>query len=794
MNRFNRCPGPNKGLCASVLLVATFAMLAGGFALVATPAVAVAAEMTERVMPSVEATLVGPSAFVNTLGLRATTVTLAGRYITIAEGRQRIQARVANQLFAEFGVFRDVQGRFKLLGADGGWVKLLWSEARKRYEAGTWANRWAGAWSFKLQRPTTFGDGVLHDLADMQIDSLQVVCVTAYTPLGAPSGLLAVSESGVMLLRKTAKCGDSTSSLFITDSLRRNMDAADLTKGVRIDPVTYVRFVPPDRPALSLSPDDRRLMRDEVFAYFNMLANHNEFLRIDILLAVNTTMTNLLIGKYTIPGDKAKDVNLAKFFVNRASYMLDLIPVYGTLASNVVKATYDTVELGITLAHNQNLDGPRYVERVTNKVLTTATEIAGSYHEAYTHFGINLENLRNSILEGCTDPDACTSDRKLAAWRQADPMKDVTSEVSRLMREHEVAGHELVILQKLLPIRGLLYAHPELQYMPSPASSTNCNPGYPRNSAFRNEDVLDHHATWTTGAGHPTLGVPLVTTAVYYPYYNWYQPGWCAGTDVHRAYRQGWIIGLADDDPKSATPIPESLRKRLFNAWDPGNPRGTETGFELSRSAVACGWLSNRARGYMGRAGYYFDPCHFAFHDVTGAVVSPYQSESPYGAAAPWSVAYWTADPKQVAAGRLSVDPERVSPLVPRLEFGSCAAFDAGDARTVTGGAPVKVYFTNLHDGAVDVYRIRPNGSTVLLFTVPRQDQLARPLPITSKGPLPLAYSRLVNTTSGTSFLVRRHGDNACIGTWAARKLPAGAPVDYAVAEVHGSDGILYKY
>jgi hypothetical protein len=179
---------------------------------------------------------------------------------------------------------------------------------------------------------------------------------------------------------------------------------------------------------------------------------------------------------------------------------------------------------------------------------------------------------------------------------------------------------------------------------------------------------------------------------------------------------------------------------------------------------------------------------------VGGALVSPYEWESAYGAAAPWAVAYWTAAPDQIKAGRRITDPDVLSPLVPGLEFGSCAAFRSGTTKSVSGGAAVKVYFTNLHDGDIDVYRIRGDRSTAFLFTVPRQGQLVRPLPNTSKGPLSLSYSNLVDTTAGTSFLVRRHGDNACIGTWTARKLPVGAPVDYSLAEVHGSDGILDKY
>ncbi|HEY5998091.1 MAG TPA: hypothetical protein VI078_02160 [bacterium] len=755
------------------------------------PGAAAAPKNLERVLPAVGETEIGPGALVNTLGLRSARKAVAGRYVTIADGQRLLRTRVANQLFAEFGVFRDEQGRFRLLGADGRWVSLRLSTARHRYEVGTWAGRWSAAWSFRLTRPATVPAAVLGELTAAGIDSRQVLCVLAYSPFGAPRGLLATSDTGVMQLNPAGVCGASTATLFITDSVRKGADPAALVRGVRIDPVTFVRFVPPDGPALTLSLDDRRLMRNEVIAYFDMLASYNDFLLNDIRDAVWRTTEGLLTTSYTIPGDKAKEINLADFFVKRASYALDLIPVYGTIASGVLKATYDTVELGIAIAHNANLAGPRVVESVTNEVLHTAIEIQNEYNVAYSHFGRNLEKMRNATLEGCTDPAACTSDRKLVAWLQADPMKNVTADVARLTRETEVALQEVAIWQRLLPIRGLLWAHPDLQYMPRQASSTNCDPGYPLNSAFRNDDVLDHYVTWATGTGHPALGVPLVTTAVYYPYYNWYQPGWCAGTDVHRAYRQGWILGLANDDASAVTPLGTALARRLFAPWNPDDPVGS--GFGLSRADVACGWLTNRARGYMGRAGYYFDPCHFAFTDVGGSNVSPHEGESPYLAAWAWTVSFWTPAPGEVAAGRQQTDPDVTSPLVPNLDFGSCAAFQAGSTKSVAGGAAVKVYFTNLYDGAIDIYRIRTDGATRLAFTLARQDQLARPLGgDNQKGPLHLRYSSLVNTTAGMSFLVRKHGSGECIGTWTARALPAGAPVGYSVAEVHGDNTVLY--
>jgi hypothetical protein len=763
-------------------------MVVSALTIVATPAVGAAAEGTERVMATVRDIDVGPGALVNTLGLRSATFELAGKYVTIADGQRRLQARVANQLFAEFGVFRDQQGRFKLLGADGRWVQLRVGGKSRRYEAGTWANRWAAGWSFKLTRPAAVRDSVKSELLAAKIDSRQVVCALAYSPLGALRGLLAVSGGGVMTLDKAAKCGDDTAALFITDSLRKGADPGALVRGVRIDPVTYVRFVPPDRPGNNLSDDERRVMRNEVDDYFDLLLDYNGFLQNDVRSAVQTTANGLLATSYTIPGEAKKEINLAEFFTNRASYILDLLGPYGQLASGVVKSTYDTVELGIALAHNANLQGPRVVESVTNDVLGTANEIVNAYDDAFLKFAQNLESLRDSIKAGCSDPAACVSDRKLYAWKQADPMKNIAEQVTALSRAQQAAAHELAVWRKLLPIRGLLHApRAPRDLINYPAKA--CTHVYPYDQPFNNEDVLNWYAKYVQNEVDPTWGVPALTAGLYYPYYNWYQ---CVGDTVHRPYRLSWVFGLANDDPNAVTPLSSSQLKRLFDPWDPAEP--ITSGFGLSRSEIACGWLRHPARpSRIGSANYYYSPCHSAFYNVGGAVVSPYQGEpnTRYADALFHSVSYWTPAAAELAAGRHITDPDVVSPSVPDLTFGSCAAFDSGATKSAEGGAAVKVYFTNLHDGAIDVYRVRADGlQGRLLFTLPRQNQLARPL--YRQGEFKVNYSSLLNTTAGTSFLVRKNGTNECIGTWTARRLPAGAPVDYSVAEVHGGDGILY--
>jgi hypothetical protein len=510
---------------------------------------------------------------------------------------------------------------------------------------------------------------------------------------------------------------------------------------------------------------------------------------------VQTTANGLLATSYTIPGEAKKEINLAEFFTNRASYVLDLLGPYGQLASGVVKSTYDTVELGIALAHNQNLEGPRVVESVTNEVLGSAVEIVTAYDNAFLHFALNLEEMRDSLKEGCSDPATCVSDRKLYAWKQADPTKNIAEQVTALSRAHQAAAHEMAIWRKLLPIRGLLHAPRtprDLINYPSQAGEDNCGPGYPYNQPYNNEDVLNWYAKYVQNEVDPTWGVPVLTAGLFWPYYNWYKPFWCGGRKVYRPYRLSWVFGLANDDPKAVTPLSSSQLERLFGPWDPAEP--VTSGFGLSRSEVACGWLKNPARpSGLGSNGYFYSPCHSSFYNVAGAVVSPYEGEpnTHYADALRDSVSYWTPAAAELATGRHITDPDVVSPLVPDLTFGSCAAFDSGATKSVAGGAAVKVYFTNLHDGAIDVYRIRADGlQGRLLFTLPRQNQLARPL--YRQREFKLNYSSLLNTTAGTAFLVRKSGTNECIGTWTARRLPAGAPVDYSVAEVHGGDGILY--
>lgn len=782
-------PGQRGQFRGGFACAVSLALVAGALAIAGMPAIGAAAPAPARVMEAVGPNDIGPDALVNTLGLRATTFDTAGQYVTIAAGQPRLRARVANQLFTEFGVFRDVKGRFRLLGADGRWVSVRLHRASKEYRAGTWASRWAAAWSFKLKRPTEFGFGVVHDLADMRIDSDEVLCVLAYSPLGAPRGLLAVSERGTMLVDGSAACGASTAGLFITDSVTKSMSPAALAKGVPIDPITSVRFVAPDRRALTLSVARRRMVRNEIIEYFDKLANYNDLTHGQVVDAVHTTALQLLTESYVIPGDQARDIDLVDFFVKRASYVLDIIPIYGAIASGALKATYDTVQLGIALAHNANLEGPRVVEGVSNRVLTTAADIKTEYDNAFLHFGMNIERLRDSLLEGCNDPTTCVSDRKLAAWWRADPTKNITDEVRRLTREHEVAAHELVVWRRLLPIRGRLHVpNSPLRFMPHQAGAGNCDVGYPYNSAFRNDDILDKYAPWVT-APDATWGLPVAVTGLFYPYYNWYTPDLCWGEDIFRPYISGWVLALANNDASAMTPVARAWR--LFDRWNPAEP--VTSGFGLSRSEVACGWLTKPANAYMGEHHYYFNPCHAAFYGADGALVSPYQDEDGhYDDAIEYASVFWTPCAAEVAAGRSVANPDVVSPLVPDFTFRSCAAFQAGAVKSVPGGVAIRVYFTNLFDGDVEVHRIKADGSTVLVRSLPRQSQLARPLGGASQfGPLELHYSAPVDTTAGTSFVVTRPAGGACVGAWTAKERPAGSPVGYAIIEVHGNDGIL---
>ncbi|MDH3500315.1 MAG: hypothetical protein OEM97_09355, partial [Acidimicrobiia bacterium] len=373
----------------------------------------------------------------------------------------------------------------------------------------------------------------------------------------------------------------------------------------------------------------------------------------------------------------------------------------------------------------------------------------------------------------------------------ADPTAGVTDGIRSLALEQTVASHEALIWKRLLPIRGLLYQPDAWFKMVGQAGPSNCNPGYPYNTGYNNEDILNRYAIWAEGAPEgETWGSPIVTTHLYSPYYNWYASGlFCLYKDVFRPFISAWTLGLANDDAAAVTPA--TGLDRLFDPWDPNEP--VTSGFGLSPQEVACEWIEADARGYMGRHEFYFNPCHAAFYDVADQAVSPYQAEdSHYLSALPWAAAYWRPSAAQLADGRSVTDPHVVSPSVPQLTFDSCDAFTAGNVRSIPGGADVKVYFTNLYDGDIDVYWIEKDGSTIFGFTLDRQDQLSRPLTgDPANGQFKLDYSDLVNTTAGTSFLVRDAADDRCLGSWTAEELPNKPAVGYAVAEVHGDNGIL---
>jgi hypothetical protein len=745
------------------------------------------AEEPERHLPEIAAVDSGHEALVNTLGLRAAKQKFVGRYVTVADGKRRMQTREANQMFAEFGLFRDVGARFKLLGADGKWVRIRWNENAQKFQAGTWGNNWNKAWSFKLVRPKTrtMPQKVKSELIKLEINKKLPVCVLAFSAKGFRRGFLKLSGHGVMVLDEDITCGANTSTLFMTDSLPRKTPPRTVTQGVEIDPITYIRYVAPDNPALSLTVVERRAMRNEVIDYFDKLINYNRDLQGRIDDEIGGVSDLLLTTSFEIPGEEAEDVNLIDFFVEQATTWTAFLGPEAAIISAAVKSIYDTVMLGITIANNQSLEGPRIVESITNEVLVKSEEIRTHYGDAFLKAGENLERLRDSILEGCTNPTTCVSDRKLAAWWDADPTAGVTDEVRSLAMEQTVASHEKIVWKRLLPIRGLLY-QPGAWFSMRGNQYWDCSPGYPYETGYNNEDIVTQYAIWAVDApDDETWGPPIVTTHLYRPYHNWYTC-W-TGESVSRSYISAWTVGLANDDEAAVTPL--SGLHRLFSPWDPNEP--VTSGFGLPPQEIACEWLRKDARGYTGRHGFYFNPCHAAFYDVDGDVVSPYELEDPhYDDALPWAATYWRPLEAELAAGRSVADPDVVSPMTPHLTFASCDAWDDDEIVSTAGGGNVKVAFTNLHDGDIDVYWIEVDGSTSHAFTLPRQDQLQRPFAGDSAtGQFILEYSDLVNTTAGTAFLVRANG--TCLGTWTTVAAPAGAAVDYQVAEIHGDDGIL---
>ena len=516
------------------------------------------------------------------------------------------------------------------------------------------------------------------------------------------------------------------------------------------------------------------------------LRSFNDGVKSDVADDLSKVTLLLLTESYVIE-DEAEEVDILDFIIDQTATLLSFAPKYGDIASAALQVIYDSVKLGVAIAHNENLEGPRLVEGVSNEVLTTAAQIHTEYDNTFSKIGESIDAMKQLMLADCPDRNHCVSDRKLAAWWDADPNSDLPA-AHELARQQTVATHEMVIWKRLLPIRGLLYQPAAWFNMPGKAGGGNCSPGYPLNSPFSNEHILIKYQDWADSlTSEEILGKPLVVSHVYNAYSNWYKPSWCAGKKVHRAYMSAWTLGLANNDASAVTPIAETWR--LFDDWDPENP--ITSGFGLSKQEVACQWLDNPARGYMGRAGHYFNPCHFAFNDAEGGLVDPYWAEpnTRYKAASASAYTLWIPNGAELAAGRLVTDPDVVSPLVPKLVFNSCSA----DVNSVDGGRQATVRFTNLYDGEVSIHWINQDGSLsdTPAATLPRQDQLSRPLVGDSAfWQLQLAYSAPIQTTVGRAFYVK-NAAGECLGQWTVAEPPANPAVPYAVAEIHGDDGIL---
>lgn len=758
----------------------------------------------DRQMYEVAAGETGFNALVNTLGLRSTKPEFAGEYVTIASDRRKLKAGVANQHYTELGVFRDGNNRFKLLGVDGRWVKLRWNDAGDKRIAGTWSKKWDKAWSFKVVRPnrSAIPAGVESKLLGLDIDPRHPICVRAYNPNGKYRGLLGLTKAGTMVLKPDALCGKSTAALFITDtvpsSVGRKKVPAHVADGLEVDKFTYTKYVAPDLPALTLNETRRELMRQDIEDYFNTLRAFNDGVRSDVA-DVNTNVTfALLTESYEIPGEKAEDVNLLDFFVDQTSTLLGFIPVVGDVASAALSIIYDSVTLGIAMVHNQNLEGPRVVEGVTNDVLRTRNKIARRYKKTFSDIGQNIDAMKVALLAGCPSRRECTTDRTLAAWWDADPNADLPAN-HELARQHTVAAHELVIWQRLLPIRGMLYEPPGwLAKLGEWKKAAKCTPPYPYNGGYHNEHILGRYEIMAAPPNEEVWGKPLVSVHMARPYGHYYRP-WSFCSWIWIPFQAGYTVGLADNDQDAVTPAPDLAR--LFDPWDPEQP--VTSGFGIPIQEVACEWLINPARGYAGNdqpaVADYYHPCHLATYGASGEVVNPYEGEpgTKYGEAISWAAAYWLPTNTELEAGRPIADPDVCAPTLPHMEFNSCKAYKAGEVQSVVGGEKIKVHFTNLYDGAVDIYWIKPNGklSANPAVHLERQDHMARPFsgdaywnPLSQD----LEYSAAIYTTVGRSFLAKNEAGE-CLGAFTAVAMPEDAAVDYQIAEIHGDKGILLK-
>ena len=439
---------------------------------------------------------------VRTVGFRSASAAHLGEYAAIGNFNENIDPGVddawggasavtvrdnVNAVSAEFGLFVEDGRRFRLLGANGLWVKFSGSPLTAK--AG--GSDWDSGWTFRVRRPRVWElpEATLVELRRNHVSSRSAVCVEVFDPAGNSRGWMAWGSSvpdpdrgpGYLVypvVVTAGQCGSDTSTLFVTDVLPKGTPVRSLTlppAGYEIDPVNRARFVPQDMRGPRDGAGDFRAVADDaalataltqIHDYFNDTLYGIDFLNEELSDEVHSfiadqafnTMAGLNVEIVLPTEGDGLSVDPVGIAVEVLSGAAKLLPVGGGFFSTVISASYTVATVGPTLF--QDAEDPTPIEvdlSALRETLNTRQEIAAKYDDYFAAIDKNINSLYDSIRLDCTDAVHCRDDRRIAAWIDLYPSLPAFSATERDRAfETLLLGYRQEIYRAFIGARGVL--------------------------------------------------------------------------------------------------------------------------------------------------------------------------------------------------------------------------------------------------------------------------------------------------------------------------------------------------
>ena len=674
----------HPGRCRHLLLGLVASLLVGGLLPIAegNPAEAAFAEPWEEL--------------IRTFSFRSAAASHVGQYASIGNwkpatddavghwGSNKVRVGLKgdhsrNKLSLEYGLFKVDPSEFKLLGANGRWVKGKAYEGDaidgKRLVAS--AKKWDKGWSFELERPNPaiLSWQVVAELRSNGIATDAPVCLIARNAGGKAAGLLRMdAATGYVYADKGGKCGADTTSLFLSDAAQAGSDIQKVTKAVTVDPISRVRFTAPDYPDRSLTRSDYTDVKTDMLEYFDDFETFLNELRNE----VNGQLTNATFGalptSFVVPGEEPEPLDWGDFIVGAVESAIDFIPGSEGV-SFLIDAAYSLVKIGIANAANADLQAPRVVEETTNLIITQRGQLYRAYRREFNDAERQREALEASILAGCATWNTCTDDRMFVAWNDPGHLEPIWPTEDAAQRERLLLGYVYEIYRAFFESRGVVW-HVHHETAGSPPTNPQFLAYYGRQADLQ-----------TTEGDFGRVPRRLAVT--------------------HSPFDDmgAWELGWANND-QVATPVDDGIVERLFARINRGSP--DKGGLGLSRQEVACEWIS---RSYGA-----WPPCHIPFYDAaTDAVINPYDIHGM-----PLTAVMWVPTELEIRKGRDLHDPDITSAMIGRPEYGRCGA----ELTSVGDGELVDLYVANLSVADIEIRYVKPSGAEKAVATASRDQAL----------------------------------------------------------------------